>query len=41
MTALAPVLTIILSLIIYHVVPNSILVTGMAAAVCAMYLMAE
>jgi drug/metabolite transporter (DMT)-like permease len=41
MTALAPVLTIILSLIIYHVVPNSVLVTGMAAAVCAMYLMAE
>jgi drug/metabolite transporter (DMT)-like permease len=41
MTSLAPVLTIILSLIIYHVVPNSILVTGMVAAVCAIYLMAE
>jgi drug/metabolite transporter (DMT)-like permease len=41
MTSLAPVLTIILSLIVYHVVPNSVLVTGMAAAVCAMYLMAE
>lgn len=41
MTSLAPVLTIILSLLIYHVIPNGVLVTGMAAAVAAMYLMAE
>jgi drug/metabolite transporter (DMT)-like permease len=41
MTSLAPVLTIILSLIFYSVVPNGVLVTGMVAAVGAMYLMAE
>lgn len=41
MTSLAPVLTIILSLIFYHVVPNGVLVTGMLTAVGAMYLMAE
>ena len=41
MTSLAPVLTIILSLLIYHVIPNGVLVTGMLAAVGAMYLMAE
>lgn len=41
MTSLAPVLTIILSLLIYHVVPNGVLVSGMVAAVGAMYLMAE
>ncbi len=41
MTALAPVITIILSLILYHVVPGSVLVAGMAVACIAMYLMAE
>jgi uncharacterized membrane protein len=41
MTSLAPVLTIILSLIFYSVIPNGVLVTGMVAAVGAMYLMAE
>jgi drug/metabolite transporter (DMT)-like permease len=41
MTSLAPVLTIVLSLVIYHVVPNGVLVTGMVLAVGAMYLMAE
>jgi drug/metabolite transporter (DMT)-like permease len=41
MTALAPVLTIILSLILYRVVPNGVLVTGMILASVAIYLMAE
>ncbi len=41
MTSLAPVLTIILSLLLYHVVPNGVLVSGMVLAVGAMYLMAE
>jgi drug/metabolite transporter (DMT)-like permease len=41
MTSLAPVLTIILSLVFYHVIPNGVLVTGMVTAVGAMYLMAE
>ncbi len=41
MTALAPVLTIILSLIIYQVVPHGVLVAGMALASVAIYLMAE
>jgi len=41
MTALAPVLTIALSLILYGVIPNAILVAGMTAAAIAIYLMAE
>jgi drug/metabolite transporter (DMT)-like permease len=41
MTALAPVLTIILSLIIYRVVPNPVLIAGMVIASIAIYLMAE
>ncbi len=41
MTALAPVLTIILSLMIYRVVPGPVLVAGMALAVAAIYLLAE
>lgn len=41
MTSLAPVLTIILSLLIYQVVPHGVLVAGMALASVAIYLMAE
>ncbi|MFC1619581.1 DMT family transporter [Candidatus Neomarinimicrobiota bacterium] len=41
MTALAPVLTIILSLIIYSVVPHPVTMGGMISAVVAIYLMAE
>jgi drug/metabolite transporter (DMT)-like permease len=41
LTALAPVLTIIISLIIYGVVPHAVLVTGMVFASAAIYLMAE
>ncbi len=41
MTALAPVITIVLSLIIYAVLPHPIILTGMVLAVTAIYLMAE
>ena len=41
MTALAPVITIVLSLIIYAVFPHPITLTGMVLAVTAIYLMAE
>ena len=41
MTSLAPVLTIIISLLIYRVVPHSVLITGMVFASIAIYLMAE
>jgi len=41
MTALAPVITIVLSLIIYAVIPHPITLTGMVLAVTAIYLMAE
>jgi drug/metabolite transporter (DMT)-like permease len=41
MTSLAPVLTIILSLAIYRVIPNPVLVAGMVLACIAIYLMAE
>jgi hypothetical protein len=41
MTALAPVLTIALSLILYRVIPNNILVAGMAMASYAIYLMSK
>ena len=41
MTSLAPVLTIVLSLAIYRVIPNPVLVTGMVLACIAIYLMAE
>ena len=41
MTSLAPVLTIVLSLAIYHVVPHPVLVVGMVLACIAIYLMAE
>ena len=41
MTSLAPVITIVLSLAIYHVIPHAVLVVGMTLACAAMYLMAE
>jgi drug/metabolite transporter (DMT)-like permease len=41
MTALAPVLTIIISLIIYQVIPHPAIVSGMVFATIAMLLMAE
>lgn len=41
MTSLAPVLTIIISLILYGVVPHPVLITGMVFATFAIYLLAE
>jgi drug/metabolite transporter (DMT)-like permease len=41
MTAMAPVLTIILSLALYHTVPGPILITGMVLASISIYCMAE
>ena len=41
MTAMAPVLTIILSLALYQTLPGPVLIAGMALASASMYLMAE
>jgi drug/metabolite transporter (DMT)-like permease len=41
MTALAPVLTVILSLALYRTVPHGIVVSGVLLALLAIYLMAE
>jgi drug/metabolite transporter (DMT)-like permease len=41
MTGLAPVITIILSLIVYGVVPGGVLLTGLILACIAMFLLAE
>lgn len=41
MMSLAPVVTVIISLIIYAVIPHPVIVTGMIAAFVAIYLMAE
>ena len=41
MTSLAPVLTVILSLLLYRVIPQPVVVTGLIAASVAIYLMAE
>ncbi len=41
MTSLAPVITIIISLIIYAIFPNWIILTGLVLAVIAIYLLAE
>ena len=41
MTALAPVLTVIVSLAIYHVAPHPLIAAGMLFASVAIYLMAE
>ncbi|WP_233219234.1 EamA family transporter [Adhaeribacter arboris] len=40
-TALAPVITIIISLILYAVFPHWIVLTGMVLAVIAIYILAE
>jgi drug/metabolite transporter (DMT)-like permease len=41
MTALAPVLTIIISLALYSVIPHPVIIAGMVFATLAIYLMAE
>lgn len=41
MTALAPVLTIIISLALYRVIPHPVIIAGMVFATLAIYLMAE
>jgi drug/metabolite transporter (DMT)-like permease len=41
MTSLAPVLTILISLCIYQVIPHSLIISGMLFASIAIYLMAE
>ncbi|HMC60200.1 MAG TPA: EamA family transporter [Candidatus Solibacter sp.] len=41
MTAMAPILTIVISLAMYHTVPGTVLVTGMVLASISIYLMAE
>jgi drug/metabolite transporter (DMT)-like permease len=41
MTALAPMLTVIISLAIYRAVPHPVVITGMVCAAVAIYLMAE
>lgn len=41
MTAMAPVLTIIISLVLYHTVPGPVLVSGMVLASISIFLMAE
>ena len=38
--ALAPVITIILSLLLYRVIPDKVVVAGMALAAMAFYLLA-
>lgn len=40
-TALAPVITIILSLLLYGVIPSFVIITGLCLAVIAIYLLAE
>ncbi len=41
MTSLAPVLTILISLCVYQVIPHSVIISGMVFASVAIYLMAE
>lgn len=41
MMSLAPVVTVIISLIIYSVIPHPVIITGMIAAFVSIYLMAE
>jgi drug/metabolite transporter (DMT)-like permease len=41
MTALAPVLTVLISLALYRVMPNPVIVVGMVCASVAIYLLAE
>ncbi len=39
--AVAPIITVVLSLLIYSVIPNPIIITGIVVALIAVYLMAE
>jgi drug/metabolite transporter (DMT)-like permease len=39
--AVAPVITVILSLLIYAVIPNPVIITGIVFALIAVYLMAD
>lgn len=39
--AVAPVITIVLSLLIYMVIPNPVIITGIVVAIIAVYLMAD
>ena len=41
MTSLAPVLTTIISLVLYSVMPHPIIIAGMVLATFAIYLLAE
>lgn len=41
MMSLAPVITVILSLILYAVIPHAVTIAGMAIAFVAIYLLAE
>ena len=41
MMSLAPVVTVILSLIIYRVIPHPVIITGLVTALIAIYLLAE
>ena len=41
MTALAPMLTVIISLILYQVIPHPLVIVGLILAAIAMLLMAE
>ncbi len=41
MTALAPVLTVLISLALYQVIPHPVIIAGMVCAVGAIYLLAE
>jgi len=39
--AVAPIITVILSLLIYAVIPNPVIITGIIMALIAVYLMAD
>ena len=39
--AVAPIITVLISLLIYAVIPNPVIITGMALALIAVYLMAD
>jgi drug/metabolite transporter (DMT)-like permease len=40
-TALAPVLTVIISLVLYRVIPNSVVITGIILATASIYVLSE
>jgi hypothetical protein len=41
MTGLAPVITVVISLIVYGVVPGGVLLTGLILAAIAIFLLSE